>query len=150
MTDKELKKLKRAELLQLLLTQSREIDRLRNELDEANKKLEDRSLGNKKAGSLAEAALEAYNIIGETQKAADLYLENVRRRAEQLLSSLNPENARQVLEALEGDRPAGEPEDAGSLEEISMEVFFDEEDDEDDEITRGEDGPSYNNRGVSF
>ena len=100
MTDKELKKLKRAELLQLLLTQSREIDRLRNELDEANKKLEDRRLGNQKIGSIAEASLAAYNIIEETQKAADLYLENVKMRAEELLSSLTPENAASTIELM--------------------------------------------------
>ena len=100
MTDKELKKLKRAELLQLLLTQSREIDRLRNELDEANKKLEDRRLGNQKIGSIAEASLAAYNIIEETQKAADLYLENVKMRAEELLSSLTPENAASTIDLM--------------------------------------------------
>ena len=100
MTDKELKKLKRAELLQLLLTQSREIDRLRNELDEANKILEDRRLGNEKIGSIAEASLAAYNIIEETQKAADLYLENVKMRAEELLLSVTPENAASTIDLL--------------------------------------------------
>lgn len=100
MTDKELKKLKRAELLQLLVTQSREIDRLRNELDEANKKLEDRNLGKEKVGSLAEASLAAFSVIEDAQKAADLYLENVKRRAEELLSGMTPDNARAALESV--------------------------------------------------
>ena len=68
MTDKELKKLKRAELLQLLLTQSREIDRLRSELEEANRKLDDRNLGKDKVGSLAEASLGAFNLIEDAQR----------------------------------------------------------------------------------
>ena len=36
MTDRELKKLSRAALLEILLTQSKEIDRLRAEIDELN------------------------------------------------------------------------------------------------------------------
>ena len=146
MTDKELKKLKRAELLQLLLTQSREMDRLKSELEEANKKLSDRNLQNEKAGSFAEACVGAYNIIEETQQAADLYLENVRRRAEELLTSLTPENAQQTLEALKEDIPAYKaaekavavrnvsPADGASLETISLEDLFDEDDDGDEDI----------------
>ena len=41
MTDKELKQLKRVDLLELLLVQSRENDRLRAELEEARSKLEE-------------------------------------------------------------------------------------------------------------
>ena len=110
MTDKELKKLKRAELLQLLVTQSREIDRLRNELDEANRKLEDRNLGKEKVGSLAEASLAAYSVIENTQKAADLYLENVKRRAEELLSGMTPDNAHEALESMIAEVNSSEQE----------------------------------------
>ena len=44
MTDKELKKLSKADLLSLLLTQSKEMDRLKEELAETRKQLEDRSI----------------------------------------------------------------------------------------------------------
>ena len=82
MTDKELKKLKRGELLELLLTQSKEMDRLKQELEQANKKLADRKILLEKSGSIAEASLAMFHIIEDTQRAADLYLENLRRKAE--------------------------------------------------------------------
>lgn len=79
MTEKELLKLKRPELLEIMLAQSREIDSLRKELAETNKKLEDRRIRIKEAGSIAEASLQLTAIFDEAQKAADLYLENIRQ-----------------------------------------------------------------------
>ncbi len=79
MTEKELLKLKRSELLEIMLAQSQEIDSLRKERDELKKKLADRRIRIEKAGSLAEASLQLTNIFEEAQKAADLYVENVKR-----------------------------------------------------------------------
>ena len=56
MTDRELRKLSRAGLLEILLTQSREIDRLRAEVEELNARLEDRDLIMSHSGSIAEAS----------------------------------------------------------------------------------------------
>ena len=81
MTEKELLKLKRSELLEIMLAQSREIDSLREELAEANRKLEDKRIKLKESGSIAEASLKLTRIFEEAQKAADMYVENVRRRA---------------------------------------------------------------------
>jgi hypothetical protein len=81
MTEKELLKLKRSEMLEIMLAQSREIDDLRKELEETKAALEDRRIKTRKAGSLAEASLQLTNIFEEAQKAADLYVENIRRRA---------------------------------------------------------------------
>ncbi len=78
MTDKELKKLSKADLLSLLLTQSKEMDRLKEELAETRKQLEDRSILLEKSGSLADASLAIFHVLEDAQKAADLYLENVR------------------------------------------------------------------------
>ena len=80
MTEKELLKLKRSELLEIMLAQSREIDKLREELEETKAKLEDREIRIEKAGSLAEASLRLTNIFEEAQKAVDLYVENRKRR----------------------------------------------------------------------
>ncbi len=108
MTDKELKKLKRAELLQILLTQSKEIDRLRAELDEANAKLADKKIMLEKSGSIAEASLSVFHIFEGAQQAADVYLENIKRRAEELISGMTPENAADALRAIQtGDRNSG-------------------------------------------
>ena len=78
MTDKQLKKLSKQELLSLLLTQSKEMDRLKEELEETRKQLEDRNIQISKCGSLAEASLAVFHVLEEAQKAADLYLDNVK------------------------------------------------------------------------
>ena len=79
MTDRELRKLSRAELLELLLEESRENERLRAQLQEMNEKLADRAIRIERAGSIAEAALQLNGVF----QAAAQYLENVRRLAEE-------------------------------------------------------------------
>ena len=79
MTDKELKKLNRAQLLELLVDQSREIDRLQTALEDANKKLEKRELRMEQCGSIADASLVITEIFERAQEAADLYLAEAKR-----------------------------------------------------------------------
>ena len=79
MTDKELRKLNRAELLELMLEQSREIDRLQEELEETREALQERNLKIESCGSIAEAAAEVNSLFHAAQKAADMYLLNVQR-----------------------------------------------------------------------
>ncbi len=79
MTNKELHKLNRSELLELLLEQSREVDLLKERLADMEKRLKDREIAIQKAGSIAEASLVLNHIFTDAQKAADLYLENVKR-----------------------------------------------------------------------
>lgn len=83
MTEKELMKLKRSELLEIMLAQSKEIDSLREQLAEANARLEDRNIAIEESGSIAEASLRLTKVFEEAQKAADLYLENIKKRAEE-------------------------------------------------------------------
>ena len=75
MTEKELLSLKKSELLEIMLAQSREIDSLRAQLEEAKAELADKRI----TGSIAEASLKLTRIFEEAQKAADLYLENVKK-----------------------------------------------------------------------
>lgn len=82
MTDKELKRLKRTELLEMLLKVSKENEALRQQLDEANKKLEDRQIIMANAGSIAEAALQINGVFDAAQKAADQYLASVMQLAD--------------------------------------------------------------------
>ena len=82
MTEKELLRLKKSELLEIMLAQSKEIDSLRAQLAEAKAKLEDRRIRIQESGSIAEASLKLTQIFEEAQKAADLYVENVKRSAE--------------------------------------------------------------------
>lgn len=83
MTDKELRRLKRAELLEIMLEQSQEIEFLQRKLKRTEDRLKERDIAIEEAGSIAEAALKLNHIFEDAQKAADQYLENIRRQAEQ-------------------------------------------------------------------
>lgn len=92
MTDKELKRLKRVDLLELLLAQSRENDRLRAELEETRRKLDAKELVLEQAGSIAEAALRLNKVFETAQAAADQYILSVKAQVGEILEEL-PEEA---------------------------------------------------------
>ena len=77
MTVKELKKLNRAELLELLLVQTKEMERLREELKQAREELTQRRLKLEEAGNIAAAALAVNGVMEVAQAAARQYLENM-------------------------------------------------------------------------
>ncbi len=78
----DLTKLKKHELLEIMLAQSREIDRLRDKVAELEAQLESREFEFSRIGSIAEASLAVTNIFKEAEKAAVIYMENIRRRCE--------------------------------------------------------------------
>ena len=78
MTDKDLRKLNRVELLQMLLEQGRQNDALRAQLDQANAQLASRQVALDEAGSIAESAMQLNQVFASAQRAADQYLENIR------------------------------------------------------------------------
>ncbi|MBQ6431585.1 MAG: DNA repair protein [Oscillospiraceae bacterium] len=90
MTDKELKKLSRAQLLELLVDQSREIDRLQAALDEANQRLAKRDLNLSQCGSIAEASLLITEVFERAQDAADLYLKAAKRYVARTIAEGKP------------------------------------------------------------
>lgn len=95
MTDKDLRKLKRAELIKLFLMQSMENDRLREELAKANSQLEDRQLLLQEAGSIAEASLCVNHVFEAAQEASEQYLENIKllkQRTEEECARLEKES----------------------------------------------------------
>lgn len=79
MTDKDLQKLNRIELLEILIEQGKTIEQLEKELAETKKKLADRNLCIEEAGSIADAAIQLNGIFEAAQSAAYLYLENVQQ-----------------------------------------------------------------------
>lgn len=81
MTDKELRRLSRAELLEMLLAQVEENERLKARLEEAERALEDRRLAVSRVGSLAEASLQLNDVFAAADRAARQYVENVQRLA---------------------------------------------------------------------
>lgn len=84
MTAKELKNLRRSDLMEILLELSKENEQLREQLKEAEKKLQDRQILIEESGSLAEAALKLNKIFEDAQAACEQYEHNVRLRCEQL------------------------------------------------------------------
>ncbi len=84
MTDKELRKLSRQELVELLYEFEKENQSLRQELETARKELEKREIHLRKAGSIAEAALSLNEVFEKAQAAADDYLRNLYAAGEQL------------------------------------------------------------------
>lgn len=82
MKDKELRKLSRKDLLEMLLAQSREVEALKEQLKKSSEKLEDRRIMINNAGSIAEASLRLNGVFEAAQKAAEQYMENLQKQAE--------------------------------------------------------------------
>lgn len=95
MTDKQLKKLSRSELLQLLITQTEKNEELTSELEKARKRLESRMIMCENAGSIAEASLQINKVFTAAQNAAQQYLENLERMS----AESDEEKARILSEA---------------------------------------------------
>ena len=79
MNEKDFRKLKRLELYEIMLAQAEEIDDLRAQLATAKKELENKRIDIQQSGSIAEASLKLTKVFEEAQKAADLYLSNIKR-----------------------------------------------------------------------
>ena len=79
MTDKDLRRLSRGELLEVLIAQAAENDQLKNRLEQAEVQLRDRKIAINNAGSLAEAALSLNGVFQAAEAAAQQYLENIER-----------------------------------------------------------------------
>lgn len=104
--EKKLNRLSRAELLELLLAQTQETERLQQELQQAKLRLEERDLKIRQAGNLAEAALAVNDVMETAQKAAQQYLDNIaameeaaRAECEQLIAEARQEARRICMEA---------------------------------------------------
>ena len=78
MDGNELKKLSRSDLLQMLIEQVKENDRLKSELEEKDRLLRDRQIKIQECGSIAEAALKLNGVFEAAQAAAQQYIDNVK------------------------------------------------------------------------
>ena len=101
MTEKELKKLSRVELLEMLVAQSKEVEKLEEQLKRANETLEDRRIMINKAGSIAEASLQLNGIFQAAQNAASQYMENIKRQEELCTGMLS--DAKQKCRIMENE-----------------------------------------------
>lgn len=79
MSKSDLHKLGKTELLQIIYEQEKQITTLKSKIENLNKKIDDRTIDLKEAGSIAEASLKINKIFEEAQKAADEYLNSVKK-----------------------------------------------------------------------
>ena len=77
MTEKELRKLNRKELLEILVSQASLIEELEMDLEKTKKELNDKNLRIKEAGSIAEASMKLSGIFEKAQEVADQYLNSI-------------------------------------------------------------------------
>lgn len=82
MTTKELKRLSRMELLQLLLIQTQEVERLKTDNASLKEQLECRTIQVAEAGNIAEASMKINGVMESAQKAAQQYLDNLHHLSE--------------------------------------------------------------------
>ena len=84
MTPKELRRLRRTDLLEMLLELSRENDKLRKDNLELRQQLQERTILIENSGSLAEAALQLNGIFEAAQAACEQYTQNIQSRSANL------------------------------------------------------------------
>ena len=84
LTEKDIKKLNRYQLLELLIVQTERADKLQAKLDIAEKQLENRELQISSLGSIAEASLQLKGVFQAAQDAADMYIDAAKKRAEEI------------------------------------------------------------------
>ena len=80
MADKELRKLSRSELVDIIYQLKKNEQKLLEENAELKRRLEDREIKVAKVGSLAEAALALSDIFQAAEESVALYVEEINRR----------------------------------------------------------------------
>ncbi len=83
MTDKEFKRLSRAQLIEIIYQLQLKQEELTAENEKLSKALADKRLLVSEAGNIAEAALEIHNVMQAAQAAAEHYLEEMRLRGDE-------------------------------------------------------------------
>lgn len=79
-----LRKLKRQELLEIMLRQQKQIDELKSQLARANAELDRRQIEFARAGTLADAVIEINGVLEAAQKAGEDYVRNIMARADKV------------------------------------------------------------------
>ena len=95
MTDKEFKRLSRAQLIDIIYQLQLQIEKLNEEKQALESQLEDKRIRLSNAGNIAEAALEINNCFRSAQNAAEQYLNEMKAIREET----EAERQRILLEA---------------------------------------------------
>lgn len=99
MTEKNLRKLNRYQLLDLLVTQTERADELQNKVSELENELTMREFNMSQLGSLAEASLQISGVIEAAQESADMYLRAAQKQADLIISNARSQAASIIVKA---------------------------------------------------
>lgn len=116
MTENDLRKLSRLDLLEILIEQRMELMTVKEQLQAAEEKLQNREIIINEAGSIADAALQLNGVFASTELACKQYMENVQLICERQKRVSNyrlqkaKEQADQILE--DARRSCNEMEEA--------------------------------------
>ncbi len=116
MADKELRRMNRTELIEIIYALQQNENNLRTENEELKEQLDDKAIRIEQAGSIAEAALSLNHIFEDAQSAAEQYryslqsaygqadeiIEQARAEAERIRAQARAE-AREILAASRRD-----------------------------------------------
>lgn len=119
MTEKDLKKLNRYQLLELLILQTERADQLQARVDELEKQLQERELKMDSMGSIAEASLQIGGVFQAVQAAAELYLSAAKRNGEEIEAAAQ-RKAEQILKEAQART---QEKDRENLEDIIYEAL---------------------------
>lgn len=97
--DKDLRKLNRYQLLELLVMQTERADKLQQKVEELEAQLAERDLNFARLGSVAEAALQISGVFEAAQKAAALYLDAAKKQSDDLMAHARHQAALMIVEA---------------------------------------------------
>ena len=99
MTEKDLKKLNRYQLLEMLIVQTDRADKLQAKLHIAEKQLEKQELQISSLGSIAEASLQLKGVFQAAQDAADMYIDAAKKRAQEIEDAAHKKAAEILVQA---------------------------------------------------
>lgn len=84
MDEKQMRKLSRYQLLELLIMQTERADALEKQVAELEERLNEKEVKISALGSIAEASLQLSGVFEAAQKAANIYLDNAMRKADEI------------------------------------------------------------------
>ena len=92
MAEKELRHLKRSELVEIIYELKLNEQKLIEENKELKKRLEEREVSIRDVGSLAEASLVLSDIFKAAQESVDIYVNEIKRRYDKISCENNENN----------------------------------------------------------
>ncbi len=121
MTDKEFKRLSRAQLIDIIYQLQLQIDKLNEEKQDLENELADKRLRLSNAGNIAQAALEINDCFRNAQNAAEQYLNEIKAIREESETERQRILARAHAEAEAIIADAKKRDDGSASEAIMME-----------------------------